>query len=222
MQENYKNKHYFNVLLLIFGVSLTLSTLAGHVNAQGMQTPPDPSVESSADMPEKMTEKEFQKLSPVKKLELLNRQLRSIAAELLADLGPNEMEQIYAIRSNHGVVQSVKRVENDLALGVKTCLEKNPEMTDLKKAFEGWRKEVRPMIDQAEIQLTKKIKSQEIVESTALQSYLRTIDLIATIQDNRLDKTYVSEKKQCNKLKDKLDETKEGLRKLLREALNPL
>lgn len=161
-------------------------------------------------------------MSPEEKLEILNKQLRSIAAALLSDLGSNELQMIYDIRTNYGVVQGVRNVRDDVARGVESCLDKNPDMTELKTTFENWKDDLYPLVKEADQKVIAMIESQKIVDPDKFKTYLATIDLIVKIQDNKFQKAYISDRESCENLKARLKDTKEGLLQLLDKAFKEM
>ena len=164
----------------------------------------------------------FKDLPKIQQEKILSGQLRSIAADLLDGLGPNEVESIYKIRTNHGVIRSVRTVEEDLSRAVQACVKKNNDMDALANNFKSWTRDIRPIIRQADKDLTEAIETQKIVAPQKLKAYLKTIDLLGIVREDILEKKYVDDRKSCKKIHDRLSDTKAELLKLLKASLETL
>ena len=215
MQDNCQNKRSFITFLVTAFAALWLAGAPVSL-AQDSKTaqPPVPVQPTKQAPPSEM--------SPEEKLEILNKQLRSIAAALLSDLGSNELQVIYDIRQNYGVVQGVRNVRDDVARGVESCLDKNPDMTALKTSFENWKDDLYPLVKEADQKVMAAIENQKIVDPDKFKTYLATIDLIVKIQDNKFQKAYISDRESCKNLKTRLNDTKEGLLQLLDKAFKEM
>lgn len=168
------------------------------------------------------TAKDFEALSSQQKLKVLNGQMRSFAAELFSDLGPNELEEVYSLRTNYGIVQSVKMVRADLSKAVKSCQDNNDGMESLTKSFEEWKADINPIIEEAENNVILAIEEQKIIDSPKFRAYLERIDKLIEVQEDMIDKQYVTDKEACEKLQNRLDETKEKLSELLKKSIKEI
>lgn len=173
----------------------------------------------SADKDAEKNTKTYADLSKQEQYNVLQKQLRSLAAEHLAKLGPNELEVIYNIRADHGIIQTVKGVQNDMALASKSCIEKNEDMQGLVKALNGWNQDLNPLIDQAQQGVEKAASKQKILDKQVLIAYLGTIDLMARIKEDQLEKKYITDKKSCQELEKKIGKTKKKLISLLKKSI---
>ena len=168
------------------------------------------------------TAQDFEALTPQQKLKVLNGQMRSFAAELFSDLGPNELEEVYSLRTSYGIVQSVKMVRDDLSRAVKSCQDNNDDMESLTKSFEAWKADINPVVKEAENTVTLAIEDQKIIDSLKFRAYLERIDKLVEVQENMIDKQYVTDQAACKKLQGRLDETKEKLSELLKKSIKEI
>ena len=153
-------------------------------------------------------------------LNILKKQLRSIAAELLSDLSSSELQIIYDIRTDYGVVQSVRHTRHDITKAVESCLENNEGLDDLAQSFDKWNEQIDPIIKTSKERILKEINNQGIVDPDKFEVYLLTVDTIVRVQDSLIDKIYITDKKACQNMQAKLQTTKEGLASLLQDTLD--
>lgn len=162
---------------------------------------------------------EFDTLERKEQIELLNKQMRSLAADILSDLGPNEMQHIYNIRTNHGIIQSVLNTRNDLAKAVKSCLQKHNDIQSLEVEFAAWKQRVDPVVKKAQSSLQEAIETQKIVSPQKLKLYLLTLDKMVEIKESSKEKKYIDDKKACLELGQKMGKTSKELITLLKQTL---
>lgn len=151
--------------------------------------------------------------TPVTKLETLT-------TELMEGLSEKQLKQFAAIRLAHGVLRSVREVETSLGKGVSACAQNNPEMKDdLEGRYRSWKSAVRPVFKKGEDRVGKMIILQEYAKPSEVRHYLTSFDAAVAYREKNIEKKPVTEKKACEKMLKKMDDTELKLVSLITEAL---
>lgn len=142
--------------------------------------------------------------------------VKAKAKELEGLLSEDEAAALLVVRNSYGMVRSLKMVQRDIQNTVTACSEKNPDMkAEMDAAYDDWMGKIKPAIksndDRYEEALTY------FSNGNVVREYMGLIDQAAQFADDLIHKDYLSEKEECETLRDSMGQSGDQIAQLLAE-----
>lgn len=145
------------------------------------------------------------------------------AENAMIDKLPIQNQKIFfVLRNKDNVIRSVKMVERDVQIAVKSCAKENPEIgSEIKSRFKDWQNAVNPILKEAESFLKKELKEQEAFHISDYKHITKLNDKAFEFSEEQIQKKPVSSLEACQGLIKSMDRSENQLVELLQDILLP-
>lgn len=160
--------------------------------------------------------------TPTKSAPAINplTRLETRTKEIMKDLTPEQVKQFSAIRTAHGALRGVDHVKASLERAVKSCIAKNPDLTEQMTAhFQDWKNAILPALRQSENRLEKLILLQDFTRPSTMRAYLKIFDDAVKFQNSQFAEVPVSDKRACKDMAENMDDSQKKLVRLMIKTL---
>lgn len=139
---------------------------------------------------------------------------------MMKDLSLKQQQHFTLTYSNYNIIQTVRIVRNDVSTAVQKCGENNPDMkASMDSRFSEWEQAVDPVLTEAKSNLDNMLIAQDYGSKQQMDEIFEAIDQSRDVGEGSIKKIPVTTPEACTYLRDKMDETQEGMVKLLRNTL---
>lgn len=140
--------------------------------------------------------------------------------EIIDGKGKNIKRHFRMMNTNHNIIETVKIVRTDVGNAIKKCGENNADMKPaLKARYKEWNDVIDPVMTESEGHLRNMKKVQNYASVKDIDYVFKGLNKIRKDTNDQIKKIPVTTPEACEFLLEKMDETQDNLKKLLRRTL---